>query len=361
MSMLPREPDHLLAWLDKRQHGLGASDFVPRSLYGSYVRDTVAAALRRTGNRAPVRFVDARATGFGLSDDGGFPFRLSNGDVLLAESAVLCLGANPVRLPLDEEAVSPSVRARVVEDPWRSDWRASVDPDDVVFLIGTGLTMIDQVLALVRQGHRGPIHALSRKGLLPQAHRLPRTAPMDLDLDPATSGLAAALRELRRAADGVTDWRGIMDGLRPVTPALWSGLSGEQRSRFLRHALPFWTTHRHRLAPALAAEIEELLQSGRLVVHKAGWSASTPTAIAPACGSASAAPRSASLWRPITWSPAAARSARAASGWRGSWPISSTAASRYPTPRDSASSSTTTRRSWAPTARRGATCTPWGP
>jgi uncharacterized NAD(P)/FAD-binding protein YdhS len=40
-----------------------------------------------------------------------------------------------------------------------------IEPDDAVLLIGTGLTSVDMLVSLTRNGHRGPIHAVSRRGL----------------------------------------------------------------------------------------------------------------------------------------------------------------------------------------------------
>ena len=38
-----------------------------------------------------------------------------------------------------------------------------LDPDAPILLLGTGLTTVDAVNSLLDQGHRGPIHALSRR------------------------------------------------------------------------------------------------------------------------------------------------------------------------------------------------------
>ncbi len=268
MSMLPGEPDHFVDWLGRRGHPFGPADFAPRALYGTYVRDTVAAALRRTGNRAPVRFVDARATGFAETDDGGIPFRLSNGDVLLAASAVLCLGTEPAGLPLDGGLVDPAALGRVVDDPWRSEWRSGVDPDDAVFIVGTGLTMIDQVLALVRQGIAG------------RSTRCRATAWCRM----ATS-CRARRRWISTSIPPGPGWRGRSGNCAgpptasPTGAGSWTASGRSRRrsgarsttttaARFLRHLMPFWSVHRHRMSAELRAEIQDLRETGRLVVHK---------------------------------------------------------------------------------------------
>ncbi|HMN88357.1 MAG TPA: pyridine nucleotide-disulfide oxidoreductase, partial [Bauldia sp.] len=72
--------------------------------------------------------------------------------------------------------------------------------------------------------------------------------------------VAAARAE---AADG-GDWRAIIDGLRPVTQPTWRAWSVEDRRRFHRHLDSLWSVHRHRMAPSIAARIDELRQAGRL-------------------------------------------------------------------------------------------------
>ena len=81
------------------------------------------------------------------------------------------------------------------------------------------------------------------------------------------------LATLRAQIDEATDWRAVMDGLRPVTQALWKGMSPAQRARFLRHAAAFWNVHRHRMAPEVAMKIEGLRRSGQLALHRGRLSA----------------------------------------------------------------------------------------
>src|SRR6185312_12097775 len=46
----------------------------------------------------------------------------------------------------------------------------------------------------------------------------------------------------------------------------WQKLDADERRRFLRHARPYWETHRHRSSPDAAHGIEELVETGRLEV-----------------------------------------------------------------------------------------------
>jgi len=54
-----------------------------------------------------------------------------------------------------------------ISGPWAPGAIERIEPTATVTLLGTGLTAIDAVLALEDKGQRGPVHAISRHGLLP--------------------------------------------------------------------------------------------------------------------------------------------------------------------------------------------------
>jgi uncharacterized NAD(P)/FAD-binding protein YdhS len=137
-------------------------------------------------------------------------------------------------------------------------------------MLGSGLTMIDQALSLREHGHRGRIRVISRHGLTPLPHRTPRSHPVGPVLEPGEKPLSAMLRTLRNAALQTADWRSVIDGLRPITQALWRELTPAEKSRFLRHANAWWNIHRHRLAPDMHAAFEEMRAFGQVTVT-AGW------------------------------------------------------------------------------------------
>ena len=172
--------------------------------------------------------------------------------------AVLAIGNYPPSdPPVGDDAVFTSIR--YARDPWAGD-ALELDRRDDVLLVGTGLTMCDVALALRDADQQGRIHAISRRGLLPQPHRLSAKPPPHLDrpatLDawPASAvGLLRGLRrEVRERAGEDVDWREVVTSIRADTPALWQTARRGERRRFLRHTRPYWETHRHRSSPETA-------------------------------------------------------------------------------------------------------------
>ncbi len=75
-----------------------------------------------------------------------------------------------------------------------------------------------------------------------------------------------ALWRWLRPRSAEVGFRAAVDSLRPHSQRLWQALSQSEQRRFLRHARPWWDVHRHRIAPAIAAQLKELIASGRLEI-----------------------------------------------------------------------------------------------
>lgn len=82
---------------------------------------------------------------------------------------------------------------------------------------------------------------LSRRGLFPQAHRESGTWPQlwNEDCPRTVRGVLRLIRnQVRAAAEGEINWRGVIDAIHPVTLDIWRSLPEEVRRRFIRHARP---------------------------------------------------------------------------------------------------------------------------
>jgi uncharacterized NAD(P)/FAD-binding protein YdhS len=134
--------------------------------------------------------------------------------------------------------------------------------------------MVDIVLAIRESGHRAGFLAVSRRGLLPQPHRdwplpppvVPPPAGLSTWNGSASALLAMIHDSVRHATRAGLDWRDVINGLRPLTPSLWRRMPARERDRFLRHARPFWDTHRHRMSTRVAVEINAMIFRAELSV-----------------------------------------------------------------------------------------------
>jgi len=188
---------------------------------------------------------------------------LDTGRMLDADAVVLALGnAAPASPPVFLAAGAPLL------DPWDDKTLRRIPAGDVL-LLGTGLTAVDAALSLARTRRMGVIYALSRRGQLPQPHRETVTplTPLSLDLPlPLSEALLVLRKEAQAAASRGEPWQHVVDQLRARTPELWRRLPTESKQRFLRHLRPWWDSHRHRMAPEIAAQISALRRAGRLCV-----------------------------------------------------------------------------------------------
>lgn len=257
MSALPDDPGHFQRWAEAHC-GATRTSFVPRAAYGRYLHGLLEEAQQQAPHRLHSRAGDVT----GLRTEGeGFRLQLEGGEALFARRVVLATGNLPASAPANLAAAG--LGEAYVNDPWAKPLKPAAGPEAPVLLIGTGLTAIDAALLLREGGHRGPLIALSRRGLVPRVHGEPEPVPPLSEAPPPET--RAVLRHLRRAAAAI-GWRAAVDQLRPHTQDLWRRMPLAERQRFLRHARTWWDVHRHRMAPEVATEVDALQQSGVLTV-----------------------------------------------------------------------------------------------
>jgi uncharacterized NAD(P)/FAD-binding protein YdhS len=259
MSAFPDEPDHFVRWLAARGVAEPAAAFVPRVIYGEYLRELLDEARARAGDR--LRLVTGDAVD--LVQDAGVTVRLADGGGVTADAAVLAIGNLPPHTPPGIDPASLSAD-RYKGDPWAADVADDLSDGDTVLVIGTGLTMVDVVLMLDARGFRGQVVSLSRRGLLPRRHDAP-SPPWRRRPERPAMAAAALLADVRARSEEI-GWRNAVDELRPFTQGMWANASEPERARFLRHLRPWWDVHRHRLAPSVADRLGAISAAGRLRV-----------------------------------------------------------------------------------------------
>jgi uncharacterized NAD(P)/FAD-binding protein YdhS len=269
MSAFENDPDDFVCWLDSHGIGFGPNDFVPRRLYRFYLQDLLDQAQRRAPGGSTVSWIRERVVDVDWisgSQTTGFVLRLGSGESCVASHVILAVGAP-----------GPSVLAsfgldagpRVVTNPWASGALRNLPTTEDVFIVGSGLTMIDVVLELT-EDHRSPIHARSRHGYLPAVHREDGFVEWpDLDFS-GVSSAAGVVRQFRRALEEAEaagwGWRNVVSAARSSLPQAWANLPDEEKLRFIRHAGRQWEVHRHRMCPEVGERVHAALRRREVTI-----------------------------------------------------------------------------------------------
>ncbi len=222
--------------------------YVCRHYFAAYLQQR----LQEAAAASPAQLQVIAQPVLGLQpDDHGYQLTLGDGSTLHAAQAVLATGNSMRPLPV---AGADALPADDVIEAWDYDGVRTLAGDQAVAIVGSGLSMADTVLALVAAGHTGPLHVISRHGLLPLPHAhggLPSFDPAVL----LPMNLRQRLRALRgfarqAQADGLP-WQGVMDRIRPHGQALWCSLDEADQRCFLRHVV-----------------LQALTESGQLRIHR---------------------------------------------------------------------------------------------
>ncbi|MGL4420798.1 MAG: FAD/NAD(P)-binding protein, partial [Gemmataceae bacterium] len=141
MSAWPDQPSHFADWAMARGATTNPGAFLPRMLYGEYLRETLLAAHQAAPGRLETQLDEARRVT--RHPHGGWMVHLSRGISVRARAVVLAIGHRPPNDPLAPIWQGP--RDRFLADPWRPFALNVVRPEETVAILGSGLTAIDTV------------------------------------------------------------------------------------------------------------------------------------------------------------------------------------------------------------------------
>lgn len=269
MGALPRDARHFMRWASREGHGVVVGDFALRRLFGDYLRALLAEAERTAVPEATLEVVHDDVVGASVDEDRRRArLAFGSGAELEVDRVVLALGN---LAPADPPGADPELLSSGLyeADPWDDGLAERAAGDDLVLLLGTGLTMVDVALTLGKETFAPRLLAISRKGLIPQQHRRGATGPPRrfqlarerVRLDEIAAEVAAEISDAESAGG---DWRQVIDSLRPVTNQIWHRFSEADRRRFVACLSRRWDVHRHRMAPEVATMLGRLRDSHRL-------------------------------------------------------------------------------------------------
>jgi uncharacterized NAD(P)/FAD-binding protein YdhS len=270
MGAFPDDIEHFHKWLTERGLGYQPNDFVPRVKYGEYLREVFSHTAEKIRPNIRLNLVDDEAVDMSVNGHSA-EVMLHSGEILPSHSVVLAFGNfKPPHPSVGDLGFTKS--DRYFHDPWNSRLYETIKPDDTIFVVGTGLSMVDVALHFHKQGHRGKISAISTRGLLPAVHKLGYTYPSFADELKSTERITDILKTVRchmkKADANGSNWRAVIDSLRPVTQQLWLDLPTAEKQYFRQHLSRYWNVARHRMPATAAAILVEMRTNGTLEILK---------------------------------------------------------------------------------------------
>ncbi|MDD4976110.1 MAG: FAD/NAD(P)-binding protein [Bacteriovorax sp.] len=247
MGAFPDDIGHFYRWLQDKKIECSASDFISRKIYGDYLSELLAKAIKESAGRVLVEIIKDQVID------------------LDAENKKLVFETHT---PIQVDEVVLAIGLKLPAEFNFTEIKAGPGP---ITIIGTGLSMVDVVVYLHSIGHQGKITAVSRRGRAPLAHQFyDATVARPVYDFTKTHSLRDVLSMVRGNLKRF-EWRLVIDGLRPHTQLLWSGWNLKERSQFLRYLRPIWDIHRHRISSQHQKILNDLKSIGRLEIKAIGF------------------------------------------------------------------------------------------
>jgi uncharacterized NAD(P)/FAD-binding protein YdhS len=273
MSACASAPNQFLEFAQRRIPNATGEDFLPRALYGEYLREMLLAAELSAPRHIRFEILKSEVVNIRrIERHVPLQVELHDGVRLTADDVVLALG-NPAPSSIGA-ASGVLTHSAYIEDPWTQELQ--FDRPQNVMLIGTGSTAVDVINRASNEPLFTPtLHAVSRHGLVPPRQTAFRPDAFKGDgtallhaASRSLTGLTGAVRLLAEEAERCGgDWREAITFVRNTAPTIWQSLPHRDRVRFLRHLRAHWDVHRHRLPPQMLHRVELLKSNQRLHIH----------------------------------------------------------------------------------------------
>ncbi len=265
MGAFPDDVEHFYRWLCEKGLNFEKNDFVPRKIFGEYLRTLLETHAPSATDNVKLTFLDDEAVDMSVNGDSA-EVMLRSGEILASHKVVLAFGNfKPPHPSVEDLGFTKS--DSYFQDPWNSNLYQTIQPDDKSPRLAYNLSMVDAFI-INKNNHRGKIYAISTRGLLPAAHKLGYTYPSFYgeieNADRITDILKTVRRHIKIAESTGSNWRAVIDSLRPATQKIWLDLPLAEKRYFMQHLSRYWNVARHRMPPEASVVIDEMRSQDKL-------------------------------------------------------------------------------------------------
>jgi len=268
MSAFNHLPNDFYQWvLSNRDNKIDRETYVSRRWYGDYLNEQLHKYIAFAKHTEVEILFDCVVSVLPNTFSEGYVLLMESGSSVFANYVVLATGNEP---PVDifNTAEVIEMGNRYFANPWQQNPAEKIGANDDVLIAGTGLTMVDHVVSLYNQNHKGKIYAFSRNGYLP----LPHSDSLNYAFEQpfAKKSLPEVFSELRnsirKAINKQLNWQSVMDAFRPRTALVWRNMTVNEKRYFIHRLKKYWEIHRHRIPVHSYNILEQLKTEGRLQV-----------------------------------------------------------------------------------------------
>jgi uncharacterized NAD(P)/FAD-binding protein YdhS len=269
MSAFSNDANHFIDWLKSQSKFKNLitdnlkEQFIPRYIYGLYLDEIV----KELTGKKNLQVINGKVISV-KQKDNKYSVTLASQRIIECDTLVLAMGNYLPANPKIENKLFLKSK-NYFQNPWKNNFINGVKDDETILLLGSGLTMVDCVLSLVKKEFKGKIIAISPRGYIPASHT--RTiAYIDFYYEIRNKSLKDIFHitrnHLTKAKDNNIPWQSVIDVIRPHAQEIWKSFSDIDKQQFVSHVRHIWGVARHRLPQDIFQQIFNMMDTKQLQI-----------------------------------------------------------------------------------------------
>ena len=282
--LYPEDIESFTKWLEHsgtllKDHSAKINDgriYARRRDFGKYVEQELFNHTKKNVSNSTISHYQDIAVSISRKKNTWYIF-LNQLSSILVDKVIITPSNFLPSIPIELSPITKD--PRFFSNPWSCDFSNKIKAGARVLIIGTGLTMSDMAITLLRDHKKIKITAISRRGLLPQRQRetLPQEPLWDALMRPIPNFIEnhgshnsvfrifKIFREnVAKLKDKNIEWQVAFDDIRDAAYKLWPSLSIKEKGKYFRHLSPWYESHRFRLPPQTAQKLDDYKQQGKI-------------------------------------------------------------------------------------------------